>query len=78
VNFSGRTYSSWEIEQLLQPFKSGSEPMPGLGPFLAAAIARLHSGSLEVQPNQGGGLRLELEIPTQKAGGLCGGDGVGN
>ena len=78
VKFAGRTYSQEEVKRLLQPFKTGSEPLPALGPFLAAAIARQHGGSLVVQANPGGGLRLELEIPAQKGTGRRGSDGAGN
>lgn len=78
VKFPGRTYSQEEIKRLLQPFKTGSEPLPALGPFLAAAIARQHGGSLVVEANQGGGLRLELEIPAQKGADRRGSDGAGN
>ena len=77
VKFSGRPYSQEEVKRLLQPFKTGNEPLPALGPFLAAAIARQHGGSLVVQANQGGGLRLQLEIPAQKGAGRPGSDGGG-
>ena len=77
MKFPGRAYSQEEVSGLLKPFKTGSEPLPALGPFLAEAIARQHGGSFVIQANQGGGLRLELEIPVHKAAGLRGIDGAG-
>lgn len=77
IKFSGRTYSQAEVSGLFKPFKTGREHLPPLGPFLAAAIARQHGGSLVVQANQEGGLRQELKIPAHKGSDKSGIDSAG-
>ncbi len=66
LDFSGRKYSLDEISLLLRPLKTLIENSLPLGPYLAAAIAHQHGGTLVMQPHPGGGLSLRLEIPDNK------------
>lgn len=63
LEFSGRRLTEAEIGQLLRPLQTGVDAAVPLGPFLVAAIARQHGGSLELAPRPAGGLRLTLQIP---------------
>jgi signal transduction histidine kinase len=73
LSVSGRYFSQEDIAILLQPLKQ--TPLPSLGPWLAAAIARQHGGALTINPDSEGGLRLRLEIPDCKGTGTPGGKG---
>ena len=66
LDFSGRKYSLDEISLLLRPLKTLIENSLPLGPYLTAAIAHQHGGTLVMQPHPGGGLSLRLEIPDNK------------
>lgn len=66
LSFMGQNYSQEDISRLLQPFRLVPNNLPPLGPWLTAAIAHQHGGTLELQPNPGGGLRLHMEIPEGK------------
>ncbi len=66
LDFPGRKYSLDEISLLLSPLKTLIENSLPLGPYLAAAIANQHGGTLIMQPHPGGGLSLRLEIPDNK------------
>jgi hypothetical protein len=77
LSFTGRNFRQEDILRLSQPFKPGSETLPPLGPFLAAAIADQHGGILVMQPHPEGGLSLQLDIPDSQAvtaGGITGGN----
>jgi two-component system osmolarity sensor histidine kinase EnvZ len=57
-----------QIERLKQPFTRlnearGAEGGAGLGLAIVERIARAHSGSLELQPREGGGLVARLTLP---------------
>ena len=71
LDFSGRQYSLDEIAHLLRPFKSLNEISLPLGPYLTAAIAHQHGGTLVMQPNPEG-LSIQLEIPDNKGAGTSG------
>jgi hypothetical protein len=75
LSFPGRSYQEEEISRLLHPLKIRVEPLPPVGPGLAAAIAREHGGTLAIQPRPGGGLNLRLNIPDGKR--LLAGEGRG-
>ena len=64
IQFPGQTYRQADIARLLQPLQTGISPLPLLGPFLAAGIARQHGGELSVLARPGGGLRLHLSLPA--------------
>jgi hypothetical protein len=66
LSFPGRNFRQEDISRLLESFKPGTESLPPLGPFLAAAIADQHGGTLVMQPNPEGGLHLRLEIPDNQ------------
>lgn len=67
ISFPGRPYRPEDISRLLRPFQAPEEILPPLGPCLAAAMAQQHGGNLLVQPQPGGGLSLELNIPDNRA-----------
>jgi hypothetical protein len=75
LSFPGQIYRQEDISKLLQPFKTMTKLLSPLGPYLAAAIAQQHGGSLVIQPNPGGGLSLRLGIPDGKGAGMVGGRG---
>lgn len=66
VKFPGPYLAPEAIRRLLQPFQAGSQTLPPLGLFLAAALAQQHLGSLLAEPNPEGGLRVRLEIPDSQ------------
>jgi hypothetical protein len=72
LSFPGQIYRQEDIPKLLQPFKTMTKLLSPLGPYLAAAIAQQHGGTLVIQPNPEGGLSLRLGIPNSKGAGKVG------
>ena len=58
-----------EAERMLQPFTrmnaARSEAGTGLGLAIVDRIARLHGGSVQLLPRDGGGLRVRVELPLK-------------
>jgi two-component system osmolarity sensor histidine kinase EnvZ len=56
-----------EAERMLQPFtrlnSARSTSGTGLGLAIVDRIARLHGGSVQLLPRDGGGLRVRVELP---------------
>jgi two-component system, OmpR family, osmolarity sensor histidine kinase EnvZ len=59
-----------DAERMLQPFTrmnaARSGPGTGLGLAIVDRIARLHDGSVQLLPREGGGLRVRVELPIRK------------
>jgi two-component system osmolarity sensor histidine kinase EnvZ len=59
-----------EAERMLRPFTrldaARSSAGTGLGLAIVERIARLHGGSVQLLPRQGGGLRARVELPLPK------------
>lgn len=69
VENTGQQLDAADIEQLGQPFRRlGPERTTttgvGLGLSIVTAIARLHSGDVQLSPRAGGGLRVHVDLPT--------------
>ncbi len=58
-----------EVERMLQPFtrqdRARSTSGTGLGLAIVDRIARLHGGSVQLLPREGGGLRARVELPLR-------------
>lgn len=56
-----------ECQRIFEPYVRGSNNAtnsPGLGLYVARAIAERHGGTIGVRPNQGGGSIFWFELPT--------------
>jgi hypothetical protein len=73
VETGGAVLRRDQVEQLALPFRrlaadrTGSEVGAGLGLSIVAAIAEAHSGTLDLQPRAGGGLRVCIVLPRATA-----------
>ena len=67
ITNTGRVLTS--VERLGEPFYRGDtgsgRPGSGLGLVVADSIARAHRGHITLSPNPGGGLAVQLLLPTQ-------------
>jgi two-component system, OmpR family, osmolarity sensor histidine kinase EnvZ len=59
-----------QAERMLQPFvrmdAARSTSGTGLGLAIVDRIARMHGGTVQLLPREGGGLRARVAIPIQK------------
>ncbi|WP_244849315.1 ATP-binding protein [Caballeronia sp. SL2Y3] len=71
VEDRGKGLGAHDAESLKQPFKrGGGEGQPkgtGLGLAIVERIARLHGGTLELRPREGGGAQARLVLPLANA-----------
>ncbi len=65
LTFPGQSVTQAEIDRLLRPFQIDQTSLPPLGPFVLAAIARQHGGTLTLTPQPTGGLAMTLRLPGQ-------------
>ncbi len=65
LSFSGKVFTENDVAGLERPWYSGGAPLPPLGPFLAAAIAQQHAGTLSLTPRPQGGLVITMTIPGE-------------
>ncbi|CAM2152040.1 two-component system, OmpR family, osmolarity sensor histidine kinase EnvZ [Pararobbsia alpina] len=68
VGDRGKGLSADELERLKEPFKRGSNAREnpggtGLGLAIVDRIARLHGGTFELRPREGGGLEAIVRLP---------------
>jgi signal transduction histidine kinase len=74
VENSGVTIAPEDLAHIFEPFyrvdqARGRDGGTGLGLALVAAIARLHGGAVRARDPGGRGVRLEVELPGDTAGG---------
>jgi two-component system osmolarity sensor histidine kinase EnvZ len=67
----GKGLSAEELERLKAPFQRGKNAHgktggTGLGLAIVERIARLHGGTLEFHPREGGGLEVWAVLPIQR------------
>jgi two-component system osmolarity sensor histidine kinase EnvZ len=72
VGDRGKGLSAQELEQLKAPFQRGRNARAhsggtGLGLSIVERIARLHGGSLQFHPREGGGLEVWVVLPAASA-----------
>lgn len=65
LSFSGRVFTEADLARFQRPWHRGVEPLPPLGPFLAAAIVQQHGGTLSLAPRPEGGLAIIMTIPGE-------------
>ncbi|MEU8078264.1 ATP-binding protein [Catellatospora citrea] len=68
VSNSGPVVAAYEVEELFEPFRRGSERTRsdqgvGLGLSIVRAIARAHGGTVAARPREGGGLVVTVSLP---------------
>jgi two-component system osmolarity sensor histidine kinase EnvZ len=73
----GKGLSAEELERLKAPFQRGKNAHgktggTGLGLAIVERIARLHGGTLEFHPREGGGLEVWAVLPIQRDSGTAG------
>ncbi|MGH9456757.1 MAG: sensor histidine kinase [Thermoanaerobaculia bacterium] len=64
VDDEGAGVDPEQIPSLFLPFRSGRPGGFGLGLALAKKIVVLHGGSITMEPRDGGGTRVRIELPT--------------
>ncbi|HEY3733388.1 MAG TPA: ATP-binding protein [Streptosporangiaceae bacterium] len=73
VENGGQVLQQQQVTELAQPFRrlgadrTGSDQGSGLGLSIVAAIVEAHSGTLELQARDGGGLRVCVRLPSADA-----------
>ncbi len=63
LSFAGPVFADAELDRLRRPFQAADPAAVPLGPYLAAAIAAQHGGTLIVSPRPQGGLTLTFQVP---------------
>jgi signal transduction histidine kinase len=73
VENGGAVIEEGKVNELARPFRrlgaerTGSERGSGLGLSIARSIAEAHGGALQLQPRDGGGLKVVITLPLAKA-----------
>lgn len=73
VENGGEVLEQRQVDELAKPFRrlgadrTGSDKGSGLGLSIVAAIAEAHGGTLGLQARDGGGLRVQVELPSAAA-----------
>jgi signal transduction histidine kinase len=70
VENPGRVLRPYEIDELFEPFRRGegrtSSRGVGLGLSIVRSVAQAHEGRVSAYPREGGGLVVEVELPTRE------------
>ncbi len=69
---TGPVVPSYEVPRLFEPFRRlndrvGSSRGAGLGLSIVDSVARSHGGAVKASPNPGGGLTIQVTLPTTAA-----------